>query len=226
MGELRSLYSLLRALNLSWGSISVTSSKPSYLLRDHLQIPSHWGLKLQDTTLWDVRVFGCGRRSRGWGTNIQFIATHHRTENKTPVDQSAFQRPSSSVFLTPTLKPPADCQGYGNPCVFPPLWVSNTTALSRPGCGSCFSPFLLLCPLTTSSPGTHHSGCETVNQSMEIFQRIPSSFQLPRDLPVPSLPSISDFHLFPSWPQTSINQRLHRPPSAPTQSPQMKTFFV
>lgn len=167
-------------------------------------------------------MFGCGRWRRGRGTNIQVIATHHRKENKTSVDQSAFQRPSSSGG-----HPQASCK-------LPRLWgllCLSTSVGLQPDCSvqasmqAVLSPFLLLCPRTLS-PGTHDSGCETLNQIMEIFQRIPSSFQLPCDLPLLSLPSISDFHLFPSWPHFSLNQRLHSLPSAPTQSPQMKMFFV
>lgn len=166
-------------------------------------------------------MFGCGRWRRGRGTNIQVIATHHRKENKTPV--AAFQRPSSSGG-----HPQASCKLsrlWGLLCLSTSVGLQHDCSVQARMQAVLF-PFLLLYPLTTLSPGTHDSGCETVNQIMEIFQRIPSSFQLPRDLPALSLPSISDFHLFPSWPHISLNQRLHIPPSAPTQSPQMKTFFV
>lgn len=94
--------------------------------------------------------------------------------------------------------------------------------------GWALSLFSLLSPLLTmtSSPYHHRRERESINHTMDIFQRIPSSFQVPHDLPVPSLPSISDFYLFLSWSCTSRHQHLHSPPSALTQSLQPHTFFV
>ena len=78
----------------------------------------------------------------------------------------------------------------------------------------CGSPAQLLCPsqdtgwalylllfpaclsTTTSSPSKHHGEQERIHQIMRIFQRINSSFQVPCDLCVLSLPIISDLPVF------------------------------
>lgn len=57
------LYSLIRAPMYHGVSIYMTLSKPQYLLKTHLQVPSYWG------SGFNIRNWG-----RGCSTSIQYIA--------------------------------------------------------------------------------------------------------------------------------------------------------
>ena len=76
----------------------------------------------------------------------------------------------------------------------------SPTQLLCPSQDTGWALYLLLFPAplstTTSSPSKHHREQERIHQIMQIFQRTNSSFQVPRDLCVPSLPIISDLPVF------------------------------
>ena len=134
----------------------------------------------------------------------------------------------SMFFATSTPKLPANSQGHDISCVCPPMCVQHDCSgqARMQVVPFPFSPFLLLCLATKSLPNNHRRDWENITQRMEILQNISYLFQAPCELPEPSLPSISDLHLFPSWPHTSLHQCLLSPPSVPTKSSQLKPFFV
>ena len=76
----------------------------------------------------------------------------------------------------------------------------SPTQLLCPSQDTGWALYLLLFPAplstTTSSPSKHHREQERIHQIMQIFQRTNSSFQVPRDLCVLSLPIISDLPVF------------------------------